>query len=107
MSATVGGELREVVAKRATVVRVSQSHRQPLPQRGEVSATLTATLILSSIVSPSLYSALSFSFYIMASKVSLIYTTIGDACVCVCVCVCLQNWTNFCPYALISTPNVP
>ena len=34
-----------------------------------------------------------------------IYTTIGDACVC--VCVCLQNWTNFCPYALISTPNVP
>ena len=25
----------------------------------------------------------------------------------VCVCVCLQNWTNFCPYALISTPNVP
>ena len=32
-----------------------------------------------------------------------IYTTIGDAC----VCVCLHNWTNFCPYALISTPNVP
>ena len=30
-----------------------------------------------------------------------IYTTIGDAC------LCLQNWTNFCPYALISTPNVP
>ena len=30
-----------------------------------------------------------------------IYTTIGDAC------VCLQNLTNFCPYALISTPNVP
>ena len=32
--------------------------------------------------------------------------------VCVCVCVCvrvhvrLQNWTNFCPYALISTQNV-
>ena len=25
----------------------------------------------------------------------------------VCVCVCLQNWTNFYPYALISTPNVP
>ena len=22
-------------------------------------------------------------------------------------CVCVQNWTNFCPYALISTPNVP
>ena len=35
----------------------------------------------------------------------VIYTTKGDACVC--VCVCLQNWTNFCPYALISTPNVP
>ena len=33
----------------------------------------------------------------------VIYTTIGDAR----VCVCLQNWTNFCPYALISTPNVP
>ena len=26
---------------------------------------------------------------------------------CVCVSVCLQNLTNFCPYALISTPNVP
>ena len=36
-----------------------------------------------------------------------IYTTVGDACVCVCVCVCVQNWTNFCPYALILTPNVP
>ena len=23
-----------------------------------------------------------------------------------CVCVCVQNLTNFCPYALISTPNV-
>ncbi len=22
----------------------------------------------------------------------------------VCVCVCLQNWTNFCPYGLNSTP---
>ena len=22
-------------------------------------------------------------------------------------CVCAQNVTNFCPYALISTPNVP
>ena len=32
-----------------------------------------------------------------------IYTTKGDAC----VCVCVQNRTNFCPYALISTPNVP
>ncbi len=32
-----------------------------------------------------------------------IYTTIGDAC----VCVCVHNLTNFCPYALISTPNVP
>ena len=30
-----------------------------------------------------------------------IYTTKIDACVCV------QNLTNFCPYALISTPNVP
>ena len=34
---------------------------------------------------------------------TVIYTTIGDAR----VCVCLQNWNNFCPYALISTPNVP
>ena len=34
-----------------------------------------------------------------------IYTTKIDACVCVSVCV--QNLTNFCPYALISTPNVP
>ena len=34
----------------------------------------------------------------------LIYTTKGDARVCVCVCVCLQNWTNFCPYGLNSTP---
>ena len=24
-----------------------------------------------------------------------------------CVCVCAQNFTNFCPYALISSPNVP
>ena len=24
-----------------------------------------------------------------------------------CVCVCVQNVTNFCPYALISTSNVP
>ena len=24
-----------------------------------------------------------------------------------CLSVCLQNLTNFCPYALISTPNVP
>ena len=23
------------------------------------------------------------------------------------LCVCVQNLTNFCPYALISTPNVP
>ena len=26
---------------------------------------------------------------------------------CVCVSVCVQNLTNFCPNALISTPNVP
>ena len=25
----------------------------------------------------------------------------------VCVCVCVHNLTNFCPYDLISTPNVP
>ena len=29
------------------------------------------------------------------------------AVVCVCVSVCAQNLTNFCPHALISTPNVP
>ena len=38
----------------------------------------------------------------------VIYTTKGDAHAraraCVCVCVCLQNWINFCPYGLNSTP---
>ena len=29
------------------------------------------------------------------------------AVVCVCVSVCVQNLTNFCPDALISTPNAP
>ena len=29
------------------------------------------------------------------------------ACACARVCVCVQHLTNFCPYALISTPNVP
>ena len=36
-----------------------------------------------------------------------IATTNLAACVCQCVCVCAQNLTNFCPDALISTPNVP
>ena len=56
----------------------------------------------------------SISFYVKCFELSkdtalyknkfiIIYTTIGEAC----VCVCVQNLTNFCPYALISTPNVP
>ena len=45
-------------------------------------------------------------------KLSTVFVIIRQAararaCVCVCVCECVQNLTNFCPYALISTPNVP
>ena len=40
-----------------------------------------------------------------SASISAISTTHFAACVCVCVCV--QNLTNFCPDALISTPNVP
>ena len=35
------------------------------------------------------------------------YISTTNLAACVCVCVCVQNLTNFCPYALISTPNVP
>ena len=43
------------------------------------------------------------SIGIYICRVRFISTTNLDAC----VCMCLQNLTNFCPYALISTPNVP
>ena len=42
----------------------------------------------------------------VSGAVSILTTNLA-AVVCVCVCVSVQNLTNFCPHALISTPNVP
>ena len=41
------------------------------------------------------------------SSVRLVYILTTNLAACVSVCVSVQNLTNFCPHALISTPNVP
>ena len=51
--------------------------------------------------------AIKDEFGVLLLCMSTILTTNWAACVCVCVFVCAHNFTNFCPYALISSPNVP
>ena len=49
--------------------------------------------------------ALAVSISMVSFSTGVILTT--NLAACVSVCVSVQNLTNFCPHALISTPNVP
>ena len=45
---------------------------------------------------------------VVAKEFLRIYSNLTtNLAACVSVCVSVQNLTNFCPHALISTPNVP
>ena len=87
----------------------SQTHTDDFPSTDTRLVTITIAIAIAIATAIAISKAISITIAMMLIKI-LIYSVIiiiSTTNLAACVCVCVQHLTNFCPYAFISSPNVP